>query len=567
MREEIGSWNLYSTHNLQRTYNAWGGIRGNFADSNWNYDVFFARSGQNLDQKQRWPLQSAVDAFFTKQFLGPELSTYYGYGVYAPNISNFYKAITPAQYATFNGTIDSRNSTWTQNFNIQLTNDSLFNMPAGPVGIAGLFQIGEQTWSNPNDPRVVAGDFYGLTGTSGQGTRDNWAFAGEMRIPLFKMLTADLSARYDSYSNRGGGTDQQPTYKVGLEFRPIDTLLFRASYATAFRAPDMAYTFGGKSGFYSSATDYYRCAVLEPNTPLPDCTYNPSQYFSQHSGNRNLQSITAKSYGFGVVWSPTRTFNVKADYYNIRIANEVQLQSVDELLKTEAACRLGQLDINSPTCVTDLSQIIRNGPTNNVGTSYLLQQVNTMPINVANERVSGILASLNYEWDIGRFGSLDFGAQYNVTLKHSFQQYPFDPTRHLLHNPFYSSEFKSKAIADVSWNIGRFTATLTGLRYGRTPNLWAQNNATGYATPCSTPTKNDPYVVCPGNVAPWILYNASLAYRFGNGMTVSGIVNNIGNSMPPGDYTWTSSPYYNFVNYNVYGRQFWLEFDWKFGQH
>lgn len=565
--EEIGDWKLYSTHNLQRTYNAWVGLRGNFATSDWNYDVFFARSGQQLTQKQYWPLTSAVDNFFQNQFLGPELGTTYGYGIYAPNISNFYKPITPAQYATFNGLIDSRNTTWTQNLNFQLTNEDVFDLPAGPVGFAGLFQIGEQTWSNPNDPRVIAGDFYGLTGTSGQGARNNWAVAGEIRIPIFKMLTADLSARYDSYSNHGGGTDQRPTYKLGLEFRPFDTLLIRADYATAFRAPDMAYSFGGKSGFYTSVVDYYRCDKLEPGTPLQDCTYNGAQTFGLHTGNPDLSSITAKSYGFGVVWSPLHNFSVKADYYNIRIANEVQLQSIDELLRTEAACRLGQLDPSSPTCINTLGQIIRNGPTGNVGTSYELQQVTVHPINVANERVSGILASLNYQWDIGRYGTLGFDANYNVTLKHSFQQYPFDPVVDYLRDPFYSSEFKSKAIADISWDIGPISATLTGIRYGKTPNYYAQVNPTGYATPCSTGTKNDPYVSCAGTVAPWTTYNASVAYRINDAMTITGIVNNIKNSMPPSDPTWTSSPYYNIFNYNAYGRQYWLEFDWKFGQH
>ncbi len=63
-----------------------------------------------------------------------------------------------------------------------------------------------------------------------------------------------------------------------------------------------------------------------------------------------------------------------------------------------------------------------------------------------------------------------------------------------------------------------------------------------------------------------MLYNASLSYSITDGMKISGIVNNIKNSMPPKDSTYTSGPYYNFVNYNPYGRQFWLEFDWKFGK-
>ncbi|MGH8305127.1 MAG: TonB-dependent receptor plug domain-containing protein, partial [Steroidobacteraceae bacterium] len=270
--EEIGNWYLYSTHNIQRTYNAWTGVRGDLG-SNWDYDFYFARSQQNLTQKQHWPLAGPVEQFFQNQFLGPQLGTTSGYPIYNPNVANFYKPITPAQYATFNGLINFKSETWTQNINLQVNNTDLFEMPAGSAGFAGLFQYGRQTWQNPTDPRVIAGDFYGLTGTSGAGTRNNYAWAGELRVPIFSMLTADGSLRYDNYSNqtRPGG-DSKATYKLGLEFRPLDTLLFRANYATAFRAPDMAYTFGGTSGFFQGGlTDYYRCAKLFPTTPLTQC--------------------------------------------------------------------------------------------------------------------------------------------------------------------------------------------------------------------------------------------------------------------------------------------------------
>ena len=223
-------------------------------------------------------------------------------------------------------------------------------------------QVGNQAWNNPTDPRLLAGDFYGLTGTPGSGTRNNYAGAFELRAPIISTLTADASIRYDNYSNQNvSGGDGKATYKVGLEYRPVESLLIRGNYATAFRAPDMAYTFGGQSGFFQQGqTDYYRCAVQQPNVPLAQCTYyNSTQIFGVHTGNPALQSVTAKSYGFGGVWSPTANFDVKADYYNVRITNEVSLQSVDQLLRDESACLLGNLDITSPTCQAAISQVQR----------------------------------------------------------------------------------------------------------------------------------------------------------------------------------------------------------------
>ncbi|HZP65932.1 MAG TPA: TonB-dependent receptor [Rudaea sp.] len=560
--EETGGTNFYSEHQLERTYNAWGGIRGTVGN-NWDYDIYYARSQTNLTDKNYWPLKNAVNKFFENQFLGPQLGTYYGYPVYQPNVGNFYKAITPQQYQSFIGLINTKSETWTQNVNIQVNNTDLFEVPAGSAGFGGLIQVGNQTWQNPTDARVIAGDFYGLTGTSGGGYRNNWAAAGELRVPITSMLTADGSVRYDSYSNQNvGGGDDKVTYKLGLEFRPFESLLFRGNYATAFRAPDMAYTFGGQSGFFQpGVTDYYRCAVVQPNVPLTQCQYYGNEdVFAVHEGSGALKSITAKSAGFGGVWSPTADFDIKADYYNVRISNEVEIQSIDTLLKTEAACRLGQLDINSPTCQQAISQVQRSPANSPV--PYAIQQLTVFPINIAREHVSGILAGIHYRYDLGAWGDLALAGQYNVTLKHSFQQSSGDPVIDYLRQPFYSSEFKNSANASLTWNYGKFSTTVFASRLGKTPNYYAQTNQTGYATPCT----HSGYIECPGTVAPWIRYNLSVGYDITDDMNIKAIVNNIKNSMPPKDYTYTAAPYYNFVNYNPYGREYWVEFDWRFGR-
>ena len=562
--EETGGVENYSDRQVNRSYNAWGGVRGTVGyNNNWDYDIYYARSQTNLSEKQPWPLANKVDAFFENQFLGPKLGTYYGYPIYSPNVANFYKAITPAQYQSFISTIDTKNVTWTQNINMQVNNTDLFSLPAGSAGIAGLIQVGNQAWANPTDPRVIAGDFYGLTGTSGAGTRNDYAGALELRVPITSMLTADGSVRYDHYGNQNvGGGDSKATYKVGLEFRPIESLLFRGNYATAFRAPDMAYTFGGQSGFFQSGnTDYYRCALA--GGALQDCKYYANQQIQGiHTGNSALQSVTAKSFGFGGVWSPTPDFNVKADYYNVRISNEVTLQSLDQLLRNESDCRLGNLDPNSPTCKAALSQVVRTSPTAPVPNQ--ITSVTVLPINIANERVNGVLASLNYRYDLGRWGSLGLTSQYNVTLNHKYRQFPGDPEIDYLRNPYYSTEFKTIANASISWDIDKFDVTLFGTRYGKTPNYFAQLNTTGYGAKCSTTSTG--YTSCPGTVAPWMIYNGSIGYNFTDDFKVSAIVNNIKNSMPPKDSTYTAAPYYNFVTYNPYGRAYWLEIDYRFGR-
>lgn len=550
---------------IARMYNGDVGIRGSLGDSNWNYEGYLSRSDYRVYDKTIHPLADKVDQFFQSMFLGPQQGwdpNYGYYPAYAPNSAAFLKPITPAEYRSFSDYARSTSHTYTQLANFQITNPALFHLPGGDVGFAGVLQAGNRYWDNPTDPRLIAGDFWGYTGTSGNGKRNNYAAAVEFLVPIFSKLNADISARYDRYENVDAGSDSKPTYKLGLEYRPTDTLLLRANYATAFRAPDMASVFQGPSGYYSFLTDYYKCEKYQPTAAIQDCSWDSVQYKGYRKGSPNLKSITANSWGYGVVWSPNNKFTIKADYYDISIKNEISPLSVDTLMHTDADCLLGKLDVNSPTCVDAITRIERTPITNNPNSSENITSVTVGPINISNERVKGIVSSVDYRLDAGRFGNFSFGASYNVTLQHLYQQYPGDPMIQLLRNPYWSSEFKTIFTGTVTWDIGKWSTTLSGTRYGSVPNNYAQSYATGYATPCLT---SGGYTTCPGTLAPWILYNGSVKYQVTPDISTQLIVNNIFDSMPPRDTTATGWPYYNIFNYNPFGRMIWLNLNIHFG--
>lgn len=555
--EETGGLLAASKHALANAYTADVGIRGGFGDSDWTYDAYLARSDYQLYNKQLHPLTDKINAYFEDKFLGPKLGTMFGFGEYAPNDAGFYQPVSAADYLAFSDFIRTDSHTYTQTGSFQLTNPQLFELPAGPVGFAAIVQAGNQYWSNPVDPREAAGDFWGTVSTSGEGKRNNYAGAVEFRVPIATMFSADVSARYDHYSNVQAGSDGRATYKLGLEFRPLDSLLLRANYATAFRAPDMAYVFAGPSSAAAFATDYYKCEKYQATVALPSCTWNSVQYMNTHEGNPELKSITAKSWGYGVVWSPTSKLTLKADYYNIGISNEVSDLNVNTLLLNEASCRSGKLDPSSPTCIDALQRIQRAPVNSNPQFSENITGITTGPINVSNEHVDGIVASADWRVDAGRFGDFTFSAHYNVTLDHSYQQYPGDPVRDTLHEPIpWFNEFKTVANASTTWKIGRWTSTLAVQRYGATPNYAAQQYGWGGGA--------GPYARA-GTVAPWITYNASVAYDWAPGVTTRLVVQNLFDAMPPRDQTWVWYPFYNYLNYNPYGRAVWAEINVHFG--
>jgi outer membrane receptor protein involved in Fe transport len=552
--EEQGITN-YTTKS--RSYNLAVGVNGTIADSQWDYDAYYSRSGYEVKSDQLWPLVDEMDAFFQDQFLGPQLGTYYGYPVYEPNKPAFYQSITPAQFRAFSGNIKNTSSTWTHNLNLQLTNADLFQLPAGSVGVAGVVQFGYQHWDNPVDPGVSGDDYFGLSGTSGKGDRANRAVGLEFSIPLFKQLTASLSGRYDSYKNIRAGSDARATYKLGLEYRPVDRLLIRGNYATAFRAPDMGYVFTGGNGFFSQQTDYYKCETY--GVEGEPCDFDGQSLEGVQVANPDLKSINAKSYGFGFVWSPNERYTLRADYYNVKIDDEVLPQSFSRTLFDENECRQGRLDIDSPTCIDALSRVQR-GPVNaNPLLSEAVQLVTIKAINIAEEQISGITAGGSARFDWGRWGEFGFGLDYNVTLDHTTVTFPGDPEFDLLSpQQALSAEFKTVLTGDISWQKDDWSANVHGIRYGSLPNYAAQFGVD------TTPGTSQ------GRVGPHMLYNVSLSYDLSEKSALSLTVNNVLNTRPPLDRTYDGSqgfapPFYNIFAYNGYGRALWLQYRVDFG--
>jgi len=543
--EEMGGIDANSEKLLTRQYNVNIGVRGNFG-GDWSYDLYYNRSQINTFDSQRWPLTQP----FNDYYLGAEQGgDPYGYGfdAFAPNTGRLYKPLTPAQFNAMTAFVQSRALTWQQNVHLTATNTDLLSLPAGSVGIAGIVEVGNQAFNRPVDPRVIAGDFNNLTGNQGSGSRDRFAIGGELQIPIFSTLTADLSARYDSYSY-AGRRDSKPTFKLGLEYRPIDTLLVRGNYATAFRAPDMLYIFQGDSGLYSVANDYYLCRLQGfTSGNLANCPQANTGVFSFYHGSPDLKDITAKTYGFGTVWSPTSNFDVKVDYNHISISNEVQVLSTNTILQTEADCRLGvseggqAYDINSALCQGILAQVHRYP----ADYPFLLaqnelQNVSRFPVNIASEVLSGIQASATYRTDFGRYGNLALSAQYYVELNHKQRNNPGDDYIDLLHN-YNSFENKTRSSASVSWSVGNWTSTLYGILYGK-----------------------DVAFNAPVIVGSWAQFNGNVQYDFDSKASLGLTINNITNRAPPVDSSFAGSPavgppYYNPYVYNGYGRIYWME--------
>jgi len=543
--EEQGGRDVSDTFLHSSTYNFDAGINGTFGQSGWNYDAYYNRSQFDVEQRYIWPLAD-IDTFF----LGPQIGTDpdSGLPIYAPDVNRFYQPLTPAEFQQIVGRVDIASVSWQHNVTATMNNTELFKLPAGDVGAALIVTAGHQEFNNPPDPAISDGEFLDLLTLAGGGKESNYAIGGELRIPVFSTLTLDLSDRFDRYIYAGNRPGKN-TYKVGLEYRPTETLLLRGSYATAFQAPQMAYLFAQPSGYYEQLTDYYLCRTQFGDQPLANCPYYSQWIQGVQGGNVNLRYVTANSIGYGAVWSPQEHLTFKLDYTGVQITNEVQSLSGDQVLQFEAACLIGTTSDGQPFN----SNCSPGNPTSwvNLVTRFpdgTINYITTYPLNIAKETLHGISATGNYSVDAGRYGRFAFELNWFDTLKHTFQQDALSALQDMLgaQNTWYNG-FKNTLNGTVTWDIGAFTTTLFGTRYGKSGNY--AYGAT-YAT---------------GSVAPWMIYNLDVRYAISDDMNLSLIVNNLKNSAPPRDATYNYYPYYNVFNYNPYGRAISLQFDVRFG--
>lgn len=545
--EEMGGLRKGFIETTQKTLGFTTGLKGSFGKS-WDWEASLSHSQYKASIS--WPQIVASKA--NDLFLGPQLGVDddSGYPIFDADPSRLYTPLTRAEYdSIFARTVyhpESQSDTLAFTFN----NIDLFSLPAGSAGFAGVVEYGFQSYNLHPDPLATEYYYYSWKDSDGHGDRNRWAAAGELRMPLLDSLNLSVAGRYDQY-RFAGNTAGKFTWSSGLEWRPVDSLLVRGSYGTAFRAPDLHYVFAGIGNDETSGTDYYRCRSEEPDTDITDCDYSDEGLIRTRQGNRKLKPETSTSWTTGFVWSPTSAFDLSIDYFDIDMRKQVQDLSVQEILIDEANCRIGAdingnpVDPNSPTCIEAISRVTRLP-------SGKLYGIYVNPINVARERTSGVDLSAHYKLET-RVGDFHFNGNYTWTRKHSFQQYDGDVTvDEFAVNSGYDIP-RNKTSLTVSWVRDPLTLSLHGERLGRLPNS----------------DSYDQVVDIEAGDKAWIdatwRFNASAQYRFNDHAQMSLSVDNLFDKKPPKDPTYTAYPYYDISWFDSVGRSYYVEFTYKFG--
>ncbi|MFM5893717.1 MAG: TonB-dependent receptor domain-containing protein [Novosphingobium sp.] len=328
---------------------------------NWYWDAN-AVFGHN-DAKQLFT--GNVNAANLQKALGPvNLCTGASDGCVPFNIFGGVGSVTPQMLGYVGFDEYDRSSQRLADFEANLSG-SLFDLPAGPVGVAVGFEHRYQFGSFTPDPIIEKGFGSDIPakGTSGSVKADE--FYGELRVPLlkdaplFNMLELSGAARYSKYVVRSktGTTSEfsSTTFTGGIQWKPVADLLLRGSYAQSFRAPSIGELFGALSRFYQPLSDPCTSAaggLFQSNpTVKANCIANGvpanGSYVEPQGGqlpvltggNQNLKPETARTILVGGVYSPAwarggalSNLSFSVDYYDIKLKNSISSIGADVLL-------------------------------------------------------------------------------------------------------------------------------------------------------------------------------------------------------------------------------------------
>jgi iron complex outermembrane receptor protein len=385
---------------------------------------------------------------------------------------------------------------------------SLFRLPGGMAKVAAgvdyrreSYRFAGSPYGDGTQPDIFNAAFDNANALSTLNRTVKAAYA-EALFPILKQVEISVAGRIDDYT--GFGTTTNP--KVTAKFRPIEQVMFRASYNTAFRVPTFNQIYNG---------------VLQspnPGNTLVDPTTCPSGVVSATNpgcqaitpdtlggGNVNLGPETAKEYSLGIVLQPTPRISFTADYWSIAVDNTIGTITLQQLLAN---------------------------------------------INAFGERVTrtnGIITLIDLR--TGNFGSrrtqgIDFTGRASFPVMGGNLLAGFDGTlllvkrEKLLPNLPYTNTkgvftlagdlgLKWKHNAFISYSRNGFSATFSQIYRDGYQNQALPGSAT-------RPEFNP-------RVKPYIIYNASIAQTFDNKLTLVAGIKNLFDKDPPFAITYDSN--------------------------
>ena len=268
----------------------------------------------------------------------------------------------------------------------------LMEMAAGELMLAVGAEYREEAIEDNPDDQFLRGEVFGTEATKANGSRDNTSIYAELGVPVTEDFELQLALRREDYSDFGTTTDP----KVAFLWGATDSVQFRGSYGTAFRAPSLHQIGLGNTDESPTLVDTVRCAAVGNVNKACD----PQEYTAVLSGNPNLEAEESTSFNLGLIVELADNLDFAVDYYSYDIEN---------IITKDTQFKFSTLG-NDPATVQRL-------PSSVVGDPGEVVRIFDQYENIGEVETTGIDLDVNYklETDMGQF---DFSYVLNYVLKY-----------------------------------------------------------------------------------------------------------------------------------------------------
>ena len=203
--------------------------------------------------------------------------------------------------------------------------------------------------------------------------RNNFSLYADAETNLSEKVLTEVAARFEDYSDFGSNV----SFKGSVRYQPSRRVTLRAGASTGFRAPGLS-----QISFSKVVTNVIGGEFIDVGLFPAD---NPA---AQALGAVPLKEETAYNLSAGVVLTPVDNFTITADYFHIRINDQILLGATfDDEASVNILAAAGFGDIG--------------------GVQYFTNGLNT--------RTQGIDITAGYRVPAGGNGTLDLSAGFNWT--------------------------------------------------------------------------------------------------------------------------------------------------------
>ena len=388
-------------------------------------------------------------------------------------------------------------------FDFKMSNNELWTLPAGDVGLLLGFELRDEEMDDDRDPRLdgtitytdYEGDTYPLvadvlnSSPTGDvsGSRDVTSFFAELQIPVAEKVDMQLALRNEDFSDFGNAT----VGKLALGWDIAPWMYLRGSFSTAFRAPNIIQV--NEKTVVRSGTRYDRAAFqVNAVQSVDNVIDSDSRYTIQRmaTGAAGLDAEESDNTSIGVVLTPTDNLLVTVDTWTIEKDKTIGLFGRENQTVNDMLLRFANGTNNCDSFAGD-PLVVREAPDEGDAAGFAaagvcpfgdIKYIQNDYTNMALRTVEGTDVGVYYSLETDNGSTFD--VRYNGTYLDKFEQkasgdfaalqakkdsgeipesIPLKGFGDLLGK---DGVYDEKHSIRVSWDKGPYRVSLTGLKKG-----------------------------------------------------------------------------------------------------